>query len=71
MAKVLKIDLSKYTIIPSVGATNSINICMILHGWGCRYIALFDFDKEGVESGGNILQKNLLFEYKRCFNVGH
>ena len=52
MAKILGVDLNKYTIIPSEGATNCVNICMILHGWGCKFIALFDFDEEGVESGG-------------------
>ena len=32
--------------------------------WGCRYIALFDYDKAGVEDGGEYLRKNMLFEYK-------
>lgn len=53
MAKQLGVDLEKYAIIPSVGATNCVNICAILHGWGCKYIALFDFDKKGVEAGAN------------------
>jgi predicted ATP-dependent endonuclease of OLD family len=52
MAKVLNVDLSKCNFIPAQGATNSVNIVKILHGWGCKYIALFDFDKEGVEEGG-------------------
>ena len=33
MAKVLNIDADKYAIIPSVGASNCIHICSILHGW--------------------------------------
>mgnify|MGYP000380992174 FL=1 len=63
MAKVLNIDADKYAIIPSVGASNCIHICSILHGWGCKYIAVFDYDKGGVESGGEFLRKNMLFEY--------
>ena len=62
MAKQLRVDLEKYAIIPSVGATNCVNICAILHGWGCKYIALFDFDKKGVESGGEYLHNEMFFE---------
>ncbi len=57
MAKQLEIDLSKVAFIPSQGATNCVNIAMILHGWGCKYIALFDYDKEGVEEGGEQIRK--------------
>ena len=57
-AKKLNVDMSKCNFIPTLGVTNCINICMILHGWGCKYIALFDYDKEGVESGGEIMKKN-------------
>ena len=56
-AKKLNVDMNKYNFIPTLGVTNSINICMILHGWGCKYIILFDYDKEGVESGGRIMEK--------------
>ena len=35
MAKVLGIDPNRYAIIPSQGASNCVNICAILHGWGC------------------------------------
>lgn len=62
MAKVLNIDTTKYAIIPSVGASNCINICSILQGWGCKFIALFDYDKAGVESGGEYVRKNMLYE---------
>ena len=62
MANLLELDKSKYTILPSVGASNCINICSILHGWGCRYIAVFDYDKAGVESGGEIMRKDMLCE---------
>lgn len=64
MAKVLKIDTERYAILPSFGASNCINICSILHGWGCRYIAIFDYDAAGVKSGGEQLRKNMMFEYK-------
>ena len=57
MAKQLGIDLSKVAFIPSQGATNCVNIAMILHGWGCKYVALFDYDKEGVEEGGEQIRK--------------
>lgn len=67
MAKLLNINLKKYAIIPSVGATNCVNICAILHGWGCRYIALFDFDKKGVESGGEYLRKEMFFELEKQY----
>ncbi len=64
MAKVLGIDTERYAILPSVGASNCINICSILHGWGCRYIALFDYDTAGVKTGGEYLRKDMMFEYK-------
>lgn len=71
MAKVLGIDTEKYAILPSVGASNCINICAILHGWGCRYIALFDYDDAGVQTGGEYLRKEMMFEYRRqyCYLV--
>lgn len=59
MAEVLNIDKEKYVIIPSFGASNCVNICSILHGWGCKYIALFDYDKAGVESGGEIMRNKM------------
>lgn len=62
MAKFLGYDLSKYSLIPSVGASNCVNICTILHGWGCPFFALFDYDNAGVNSGGEILRKEFLFE---------
>lgn len=62
MAKQLGISNDKYAIIPSVGASNCVNLCSILHGWGCKYIAVFDYDKAGVESGGEYLRKNMFFE---------
>lgn len=62
MAKALCLDVNKYSIIPSVGASNCVNICAILHGWGCRYMAVFDYDKAGVESGGEILHRDMLCE---------
>lgn len=69
MAKVLGIDPEKYAIIPSQGASNCVNICAILHGWGCRYIAVFDFDRGGVESGAEVMRKQLIYDLNRhyCF----
>lgn len=64
MAKVLKFDAKRYAILPSVGASNCINICSILHGWGCRYIAVFDYDTAGVKTGGEYLRKDMMFKYK-------
>ncbi len=64
MAKVLGIDTERYVILPSVGASNCINICSILHGWGCRYMAVFDYDAAGVKTGGEYLRKDMMFEYK-------
>lgn len=62
MAKILEIDMSKINIIPSFGVTNCINVCNILYGWNCPFIVVFDYDKEGVESGGEKMRKSLLYE---------
>lgn len=67
MAKILKVDTQKYAIIPSTGVTNCIHICSILNGWGCKCIALFDFDKEGVEKGGEFLRKEMQFDMNRHY----
>ena len=69
MAKVLNIEPNKYAIIPSVGASNCVNICSILHGWGCKYIAVFDYDKAGVETGGEYMRQNMFYELGKqyCF----
>lgn len=67
MAKQLGIDTDTYAIIPSVGASNCANICSILHGWGCKYIALFDFDQEGVESGEEHMRKKMSLEYGKQY----
>lgn len=69
MAKVMDIDREKYAIIPSQGASNCVNICAILHGWGCKYIAVFDYDTAGVESGAEVMHKQLIYELNKqyCF----
>lgn len=69
MAKHLEIDPDKIAIIPSVGAPNCVNICCILRGWGCKHVALFDYDKAGVESGAEILRKDYSCELGKhyCF----
>lgn len=67
IGKKLDIDLSKYAFIPVVGASNLINVCTILHGWGCNYMALFDYDSEGVTKGGEIFKNKYELEYKKHF----
>lgn len=69
MAKVLGIDPDKYAILPSQGASNCVNICAILHGWGCKYIAIFDYDKAGVETGAEVMRKQWIYELNKqyCF----
>lgn len=67
MAKQLDYNLDKYTFIPSVGATNCINICTILHGWGCPFFAIFDYDNEGVTKGGEVLRKEFLYELEKQY----
>ncbi len=67
MAKHLGYNLDNYNFIPSVGATNCINICTILHGWGCPFFAIFDYDNEGVIKGGEVLRKEFLFEFDKQY----
>lgn len=62
MARYLRFDLDKYSFIPSVGATNVLHICNILHGWGCPCVALFDYDDEGVKKGAEYMRKKLYYE---------
>lgn len=67
VGKKLGIDLSNYAFIPVVGASNLINVCTILHGWGCNYMALFDYDSEGVTKGGEVFKNKYELEYKKNF----
>lgn len=67
VGKKLGIDLSKYAFIPVVGASNLINVCTILHGWGCNYMALFDYDDSGVNKGGEIFRNKYELEYKKHY----
>ena len=67
MAKQLGIDTDTYAILPSVGASNCVNICSILHGWGCKYIALFDFDQEGVDAAEEHMRKKMSLEYGKQY----
>ena len=66
MLKVLGIDPKECVIIPSVGASNCISVCSILYGWGCKFIALFDYDRAGVE-GGEHMKNNMFFEYGKHY----
>lgn len=65
--KNLNVEVNKFNIIPSFGVSSSINIANILEGWGCPFALIFDFDKEGVTSGGDKLTKSHLYEYKKDF----
>lgn len=67
MAQKLNFDINSYNIIPSTGASNIRNLCSILMGWGCKFIAIFDFDKAGVETGGEILEKKLNLKNNESF----
>lgn len=66
-AKMFGVDSKRYAIIPSVGAPNCVNICMILHGWGCPYKAVFDYDLTGAESGGEYMREKMLLEYGKDY----
>ncbi len=69
MAKLLKYDMDSIAFIPSQGASNIINICTILYGWGCDFIALFDYDNEGVVKGGKVFEEKFggFFENNYCY----
>lgn len=67
MSKLLSINLENCELIPSVGASNCINIACILHGWGCRYFAVFDYDKGGAGSGGEQMKNKLGLEYRKQY----
>lgn len=66
IGKQLGVDLSKFAFIPVVGANNLINVCIILHGWGCKYVALFDYDDEGVK-GGEVFKTKYELGYKKHY----
>lgn len=63
----LGIEMSEFALIPVVGANNVINVCTILYGWGCDFLAIFDYDKEGVENGGQIFEKNYDFNLNKNY----
>ena len=67
MAKILGVDTEKYAILPSVGASNCVHICSILHGWGCKYLAVFDYDEAGVQSGGEYMRNDMMLEYNHQY----
>ena len=58
---------SRFNFIPSFGVTDALKIYNILTGWGYSPIVLFDFDKEGVEKGGNAMIKTGFYELNRDF----
>ena len=59
--------MSEFALIPVVGASNVINVCTILYGLGCDFLAIFDYDKEGVENGGQIFEKNYDFNLDKNY----
>ena len=67
MAKILEIDMTKINIIPSCGVSNCLSLCNILLGWNCNFIAIFDYDKEGVESGGEKMSKNFQYDMRKPY----
>ena len=66
MTRKLKIDDSKFCIIPSTGADKIHYLCSILMGWGFRFIALFDYDDKGKKCCKE-LEKALGLTYKSGF----
>ena len=62
MAKVLGIDVEKISIIPSTGAQNIKHLCSILMGWGFKFLAVFDYDKEGIRCAKD-LKRDLNLEF--------
>ncbi len=65
--KILGEDLESFAFIPVVGASNCIHVSNILHGWGCKYMTLFDYDYEGVVKGGEKFRN----DYGRVCNVNY
>lgn len=63
----LGIDMSEFALIPVVGASNVINVCTILYGWECDFLAIFDYDKEGVEKGGQKFEKDYGFNLNKNY----
>jgi predicted ATPase len=50
-------------IIPSQGVSNIQHICNILAGWDCCFVALFDYDKPGINYGYKVFKNNELYKY--------
>lgn len=48
------LDLDRFSIIPANGVSNCVQICQILRGWGCKFVALFDYDDAGVKGGNDL-----------------
>ena len=67
IAKKLGVDMNRVNFIPSLGVTNAVNLCNILNGWGCEFVAVFDYDKEGVEKGGTKLKDTFLYQMEEHF----
>ena len=67
IGKILEVDLSQFAFIPVCGASTAINVCTILYGWNCSFMALFDYDDEGVEKGGEIFRAKYNYDYKEHF----
>lgn len=53
----LDLNISDFNLIPCTGVKNVVNICSILLGWGCKFIALFDYDSAGVQEATQLKSK--------------
>ena len=66
MAKALGVDMENISIIPSTGAQNIKHLCSILMGWGFKFLAIYDYDREGINCAKE-LNKKLNLEYGKSF----
>ena len=58
---------NEIVFIPSVGANQISNIFCILTGWKLPVIALFDFDREGINNGEGKFKKELDLELNKDY----
>jgi predicted ATP-dependent endonuclease of OLD family len=63
--KYLYPDENGINFIPSQGVSNCIHICNILQGWGCKFVAIFDFDAAGIDDGYTAFDKMGLYTFKK------
>lgn len=56
----LDLNISEFNFIPCTGVKNVVNICSILLGWGCKFIALLDYDSAGIQEAAQLKDKLFL-----------